>query len=567
MPEKPNECPLQFHPDPYFRRDEYALLNGEWDFGITKQREFPSSYANKIIVPFAVETKESGVGARVGKDDFLHYRKLFDSPFGQSRALLRFFFVDQVCDVYLNGKRLGHHEGGYLPFSFLVDLKEKGNDLRVVVQDDVDSPIYPRGKQSSHPGNIWYTPTSGIYGSVLLERIGEDFVRSIKLHPDFDSKSLSIEINSDSPKPPHYRVFLKGQKVLEGDGANRIDCSNIFLPWTPEEPNVFDLDLSVGDDLVHSQFAFRKIGSVLSNGHRVLALNDKPYFLSGVLDQGYWPSTGLTPPSLEAAEFDIIKMKELGFNCLRKHIKGETPFFYALCDRLGMAVIQDMVNAGAKYKTYLLLSAPFISYRFDDTKQSTIKRLGRGDKKSRDFFVSTLPGYVDYFFNFPCILAYTLFNEGWGQFNSAELTAKLASLDCNRLIDSCSGWYDQGAGDFDSHHVYFKKVRLENDHKRILSLSEFGGYKLPLQGHIQGGASFGYGTVKDEAGLTSRIERLYTDQVLPLKREGLCVAIYTQLSDVEGEMNGLLTYDRAILKVDGERIRKLNSLLRQEDGE
>lgn len=567
MPEKPSECPLQFHPDPYFRRDEYALLNGEWDFEITKQREFPSSYANKIIVPFAVETKESGVGARVGKDDFLHYRKLFDSQFGQSRALLRFFFVDQVCDVYLNGKRLGHHEGGYLPFSFLVDLKEKGNDLRVVVQDDVDSPIYPRGKQSSHPGNIWYTPTSGIYGSVLLERIGEDFVRSIKLHPDFDSKSLSIEINSDSPKPPHYRVYLKGQKVLEGDGANRIDCSNIFLPWTPEEPNVFDLDLSVGDDLVHSQFAFRKIGSVLSNGHRVLALNDKPYFLSGVLDQGYWPSTGLTPPSLEAAEFDIIKMKELGFNCLRKHIKAEMPFFYALCDRLGMAVVQDMVNAGAKYKTYLLLSAPFVSYRFDDTKQSTIKWLGRGDKKSRDFFVSSLPDCVDYFFNFPCVLAYTLFNEGWGQFNSAELTAKLASLDCNRLIDSCSGWYDQGAGDFDSHHVYFKKVRLENDHKRILSLSEFGGYKLPLEGHAQGGPSFGYGTVKDEAGLTSRIERLYTDQVLPLKREGLCVAIYTQLSDVEGEMNGLLTYDRAILKVDGERIRKLNSLLRQEDGE
>lgn len=564
---KPSEAPLQFHPDPYFRRDVYALLHGEWDFEITKQREFPIEYSKKIIVPFAVETKESGVGERVGKDDFLHYRKLFDSPFGQSKALLRFFLVDQVCDVYLNGAKLGHHEGGYLPFSFLVGLNEKENDLRVVVQDDVDSPIYPRGKQSKRPGNIWYTPTSGIYGSVLLEKIGEDFISSIKLHPDFDSRSLSIDISSSSPKPAHYRISLKGQTVLEGEYATSIDCSSIFLPWTPEEPNVFDLDLSVGGDLVHSQFAFRKIGSMMDSGHRVLSLNGKPYFLSGVLDQGYWPSTGLTPPSLEAAKFDILKMKELGFNCLRKHIKVEMPFFYALCDRLGMAVIQDMVNAGAKYKSYLLLTAPFVSYRFDDTKEKTIKRLGRGEKRSRDFFVSTLPGYVDYFFNFPCILAYTLFNEGWGQFNSAELTAKLASLDGNRLIDSCSGWYDQGAGDFDSHHVYFKKAKLHNDHKRILSLSEFGGYKLPLQGHIQGGASFGYGTVKDKDGLTKRIEDLYMGQVLPLKKEGLCVSIYTQLSDVEGEMNGLLTYDREILKVDGERIRKLNRLLREEDGE
>ena len=297
------------------------------------------------------------------------------------------------------------------------------------------------------------------------------------------------------------------------------------------------------------------------DGHKVFALNNEPLFLTGVLDQGYFPESGLTPPTDKAMADDIEVMKSLGFNCLRKHIKIEPMRWYYHADRLGMIVIQDMVNGGAPYNPFLIVSAPFIPWKKDDTKR--MNRFGRGDEASRAFFEQELVGTVERLKNCPCIAIWTLFNEGWGQFEAKRLTAKLRKLDPNRLIDSTSGWFDQGVGDFASRHIYFRKIRLKPSPNRILALTEFGGYSLRVEDHVYSHKNFGYAKTKDEKELTARLEKLYREQVIPAKKQGLSVAILTQLCDVEEETNGLLTYDRKVTKVKAKTMIALNEELKQ----
>lgn len=553
------------YPNPYFRRESFLSLDGEWDFAMDKTPFLPKEYNEKIIVPFAVETPASGIKRHVGKDDRLHYRKVFDLPehFTNEHTAIKFQAVDQVCDVYLNGAHLGHHEGGYLPFEFTVgQLKREGNVLQVEVSDDTDSPVYPRGKQSNHPGGIWYTPTSGIYGTVYLEDVPSDRIEYFRLNPDFDNRSLLIYVKKHGEGDVRYVIRYQGDRIASGLLNGPIDCSAFFHPWDIDHPNMYEIDLLFGEDKVTSQFGFRKFAPVMRDEHRVFGLNGKPTFLSGVLDQGYWPESGLTCPSLEAAYFDVSIMKKLGFNTLRKHIKVEDMRFYALCDYLGMIVIQDIVNGGAPYKNWLIMSAPFIAYHFDDKKKKKQALFGREAEASRTFFTQSLSGYVDCLYNVTSLAIYTLFNEGWGQFDAAKNTKLLSELDPTRLIDSTSGWFDQGCGDFSSHHVYFKKLKLEPS-DRILALTEFGGYSYRVKGHLYiNKRNFGYGKVKDGAALTAKIKAIYQEQVLPLLAKGLSVAIYTQLSDVENETNGLLTYDRAVLKVDESTMRQINEALR-----
>lgn len=560
------ESPLMEYPTPQFARDSYLSLNGVWDFSIDGQAESHSYYDRKIVVPFAVESPLSRVGVRIKKGDVLHYRKTFRIPsaFGKGRVLLHFEAVDQICDVYLNGSKIAHHEGGYQPFTVdLIELVRGENVLCVDVTDDTDSPIFPRGKQRNKRGGIWYTPTSGIWGSVWLESVPNEVIQRLEITPQFDDKNVQIRaIFEGKIKKSLISVSYLGREVgkaeFDESGCATISLEDAFFPWSPESPRLYDLEVQINEDKVRSYFAMRKFGVVEWNGFKAFGLNNKPYFLNGLLDQGYWPDGGLTPPSDKAMADDILAAKSLGYNTLRKHIKIEPMRWYYHCDRLGMIVIQDMVNGGSPYKFRYIALRPLFGFAVSD--EAPYQKLGRSSSRGRELFLEETKATVQRLYNCPCIAIWTLFNEGWGQFDAAKNTELLASLDHTRLIDSTSGWFDKGAGDFSSHHVYFKKVKLHNDGSRVLSLSEFGGYSLFVEMHTYSSKAFGYKKTKSEADLLKKLKSLYLEQVEPLiAKEGLSVAILTQLTDVEDEINGLLTYDRKKVKVSVMEMEKINA--------
>lgn len=564
------EKPLQEYPTPQFKRDSYFCLNGKWDFEITKSFEHPISYTNKILVPFAIEAPLSGLAQRITPQDFLHYRLFFSLPngFNHGRVLLHFEAVDQICDVFLNGVKIAHHEGGYLPFAVdMMELKDGENCLQVEVSDDTSSPIFPRGKQMDKNGGIWYTPTSGIWGTVWVESVPKEVIRSIRLTPKFDEKILQINcdfegkiVEAEAEVFTHEKSLAK--VLLDDRGNGIVDLKNFFEPWSPSHPFLYDLRIKINDDEVTSYFAMRKFSSIDFGGWKVFALNNGPLFLSGVLDQGYFPTGGLTPPSDKAMIDDLEMVKGMGFNMVRKHIKIEPMRWYFHCDRLGLLVMQDFVSGGAPYKMKYIVLRPLLNFGMDDTLSKTKKNLGREDIRSRSRFIEDLHETVKRLYNCPSICGWTIFNEGWGQFDTFQCLSLLKIQDNTRLIDADSGWYDQGLGDFDSHHIYFRKLRLSNDKKRILSLSEFGGYSYRIKDHVFSNRNFGYKNYSRKDELTRGIVSLYTDQVLPLiKNEGLSISVLTQLSDVEEETNGLITYDRQVVKVDPETMRLINDKL------
>lgn len=565
-------CPLAEYPTPQFRRESYLCLNGLWDFDIDQDPNNHIEYGYDILVPFSPETPLSGIERAVHPDDIMHYRKIFTLPdgFRQGRVLLHFEAVDQVCDVFLNGVKIAHHEGGYLPFAAdCMELRPGKNELIVDVYDNTNSPVYPRGKQSLKPGGIWYHPTSGIWGSVWLESVPNQVIQNLRIDPLFDAKKAKISVRFEGKMTDSLIVVsYRGKEVFHGSLDETLSCtvdlSGAFHPWSPEEPSLYDLKVRVNNDEVSSYFAMRKFSIVERNGFKVFGLNNKPYFLTGLLDQGYFPDGGLTPPSDEAMVNDILTAKELGFNVLRKHIKIEGMRWYYHCDRLGMIVIQDFVSGGDPVKKRLFLTAPFFNLKIDDTKKYAL--LGRKDEKGRAFFESEMPKVVERLYNVPSIAIWTLFNEGWGQFDSVRLTSCLRKLDASRLIDSTSGWFDQGAGDFKSHHIYFGKMRRDNDGSRILSLSECGAYSLLVPGHYETKKRTIYRYFGSGEKLQAAIERLYLKKIAPLRQQGLSVVIYTQLTDVEAETNGLMTYDRKVTKVNAKKMKDINDLVKFQDG-
>ena len=559
--------PLEEYPTPQFQRDSYFCLNGEWDFQLDEDKNNHSNYTQKIIVPFAVETPLSQVERPVKKGQIMHYRKTFRLPFGfrKGRVLLHFEAVDQVCDVYLNGVKIAHHEGGYLPFTVdCLELRQGDNELLVDVTDDTTSPDFPRGKQATKSSGIWYTSTSGIWGTVWLESVPNEVIQSLRITPLFDEKKVHVVARFEgkilrSKVEVFYGSRLVATATLDDDASCTIDLSRAFHPWSPDVPDLYDLRVSINFDVINSYFAMRKFSSTMRNGYRVFALNNEPLFLTGVLDQGYYPDGGLTPPSEAAMINDVRMLKNLGFNMVRKHIKIEPMRWYYHCDRLGLIVIQDFVNGGAPVKKSLFMLAPFFNLKIDDVAQSA--KLGRQSSEGKKRFEEDMGPTVERLFNVPSIAIWTLFNEGWGQFDSIRLTEKLRALDPTRLIDSCSGWFDQGAGDFESHHRYFFKPKYVGDGKRILSLSEFGAYSHVVEGHCDTKKRTLYSYYRDIRKLRKAISSLYRKQIAPLVDKGLSVAVYTQLSDVEQETNGLITYDRKVIKVDGKEMRELNGLL------
>ena len=564
------ENPLPEYPRPQLRREKWMNLNGRWRYAIRHDGGAPDIYDGEIIVPFSPESLLSGVSRQVMPGDKLWYRRTFNLPpdFQDGRVLLHFGAVDQSCQVFVNGELAGEHEGGYLPFTCEITDSLTGgeNTLTVAVTDSTSQSRHAYGKQSFRPGGIWYTPQSGIWQTVWLEPVPQNHIEDLVLTPDFDRRRVRWAIQADSPGGAAVEVRCGGEVIAEGrteaDGTGWAAIPDEhFRPWSPSDPFLYDVTVTLADgDRVESYFAMRSFGVTTIKKRRVLSLNGKPIFMSGVLDQGYWSDGLYTPPADEAMVYDIQTMKDCGFNMLRKHIKIEPLRWYYHCDRLGMIVWQDLVSGGSRLDPLVIQVLPFLNIHLRD---SSYRRFGREAEASRDQYVQDLYDTVKLLRSTPSLAVWVPFNEGWGQFDSLQMAQLLRELDPTRLVDHASGWHDQGGGDFKSRHVYFRPVRLRRDKKRVLALTEFGGYSLPVAGHVSSEKKFGYRMYETEDELLEAVERLYLGEVAPcVKRQGLSAAVYTQLSDVEDEVNGILTYDRRVLKVEPSRLRAIHRELR-----
>lgn len=539
------EIPLSSYPRPQLKRNSYFCLNGEWDFALSKSEKV-NSYDKKIIVPFPMESSLSKINKIKEKDEKLFYKKVFRLPnnFIKDKVILHFGAVDQKCTVILNNHIIGTHEGGYTPFEF--EIREKLdyiNILEVIVEDELDID-YPYGKQTSKRGGMWYTQVSGIWQTVWIESVNEEYIQSLKITPSIDSVNIKVIGNTQKKEITIYTPEGEYKEVFFGDEFTYKFTSK--RNWSPEDPYLYHFTIKTTYDEVKSYFALRELSIKEDNGKKYLYLNGNKYFFHGLLDQGYFPDGLFVPKKMSYYENDILTMKSLGFNTLRKHIKIEPLIFYYYCDKYGMIVFQDLVN-NSPYSFMHDTVLPTLGFKkLNDTK---FKR----SKKAKEIFKKEMEETISHLYNCPCICLWTIFNEGWGQFNSKENENLLRSIDNTRFIDSTSGWFDQGDSSLNSQHIYFKKIKIKYD-KRPAILSEFGGYSYKINEHsFSLDKTYGYKKFKDKKEYDKAFYNLYINEVIPELKNGLCASIYTQVSDVEEETNGLLTYDRKVLKVDKEK--------------
>ena len=547
-------CPLPEYPRPQMVREHWMSLNGAWEYAISDSKVIPERFDGTILVPFSPETELSGVGRKLEAGQYLWYRRELTLPedFAGNRLILHFGAVDQVADLWVNAQHLITHVGGYLPFEAEITsaLGEGPISLVVRVTDETDRGFHTRGKQKTKRGGIWYTPQSGIWQSVWLEAVPQSYIRSLRITPFFDD--AEVDVSADVVGREKAFAHFGGESY---ELPARIPVAD-FEAWSPEHPRLYDFTVSCGEDEVKSYFAMRKF-SVKKDGNGVprLFLNNEPYFHNGLLDQGYWPDGLYTAPTDEALQRDILTAKESGFNMLRKHIKVEPLRWYYHCDRLGMLVWQDMPCGGGRYSP-AVVSAPLVTGIH--LRDNAYGLFGRGDEAGRMEFQNELIDMVNHLYNCPCVAMWVIFNEGWGQFDAKKMTDAVRFIDNTRTIDHASGWHDQGVGDVKSEHVYFRPYRFRADKKgRAVVLSEFGGYARAIEGHCFGEKSFGYKKTESADKLELALEELYQKQIRPAKERGLAAAVYTQLSDVEDEINGLVTYDREIVKTEPERLRAI----------
>ena len=551
---------LQEYPRPQMMRESYRNLNGLWDYAITDTDTCPENWDGKILVPFSPEAELSGVGRTLLPGQYLWYRReLVEMPQTGMRLLLHFGAVDQECRVWLNGRLLGGHTGGYTAFTLdATDALAESNVLLVAVRDGTDTNELSRGKQKTKRGGIWYTPQSGIWQTVWAEWVPERYISALRITPDAARSCVRVTVQSEYDGVCY--LHFHGRRI--GGFTNRettIRVENAEL-WSPEHPKLYDFSAELGSDRVESYFALRDTAVGRDKaGRPCLLLNGKPYFHSGVLDQGYYPDGLYTAPSDEAMIYDITLMKRMGFNMLRKHIKIEPLRWYYHCDRLGMLVWQDMMNGGGDYRL-LTISAPLFTHR--SRSDHDYRRFARTDAAGRAAYYAELTEMVTQLYSCPCIVMWVPFNEGWGQFDAAEAVRRIEALDKTRTIDHASGWHDQRIGSIQSLHVYFYPYRYKPDRLgRAVVLSEFGGYQLPVAGHTWNDANFGYKGYKTPEALMEAYRKLFETQILPARRKGLAASVYTQLSDVEDEVNGFVTYDRKVEKLDAGAVRAINQRL------
>ena len=595
---------LPEYPRPQLVRDSYINLNGKWDYAITATDTVPTNFTGQILVPFSPEASLSGVNRQLLPGEYLWYRRTLpiDSKAlsDGKRVILHFGAVDSHTQVMINGHVAVTHIGGYLPFEADITpyLLPENNVLMVRVQDFTDASGDSRGKQTLKRGGIFYTAQSGIWQTVWMEYVPPCYVQNLLVTTDYDNCKVTVSLSliqhpSFTQHPASAQGAPKAQD-LPVNGSSQISLSVIalwtgnelctqtmtfpvigktvqsnvslsftlpqehFHPWSPETPALYDLQLTFGEDVVTSYFALRCF--TIEKHHPestpgevpVFCLNHKPYFLMGVLDQGYWPDGLYTAPSDEALVYDITAMKNLGFNMLRKHIKVECARFYYHCDRIGMIVCQDMVNGGSKYNMPAVNIFPTLFPKLTPhVKDNRYSLFSRSDERIRAAWETECLETVTALSFFPSIAIWVPFNEGWGQFDSERITQLIREKDNSRLIDSASGWFDQGAGDFISEHNYFRplRVNVKKWEHRALFLSEYGGFACHIKGHSSVERIYGYKRYDSLEELQTAYHELIQKSLLPLQKQGLSGAVYTQLSDVEEEVNGILTYDRKINKL------------------
>ena len=581
--------PLAEYPRPAMRRDSCEILNGPWQYAITQTAEYPAAWQGSILVPYSPEAPASGVNRTLQPGQWLHYHRLFAPPAGEGgRVLLHFGAVDYACAVQVNGHLAGGHRGGYWPFTLDITGLLNGtgrNSLWVAVQDPTGHGTQARGKQTLKPGGMFYPAQSGIWQTVWLERVPDNYIQTLTVTPDYDARTVTVRAHTAKPGGAvnlWAMVRAGGVTIAEDWGSDEADRDGAvtlhipeehFFPWSPDSPFLYDLTVGTTQgeeeqfDTVHSYFALRK-WSCAPDAHGVLrfCLNDKPILLNGLLDQGYWPEGLYTPPSDAAVERELSEVKALGFNLLRKHAKIEPQRWYYHCDRLGLIVWQDIVNGGSAYNlwfvTYLTNVLQPLLRRFPDGKACR-RLLSRAKPAGREEYAHELADTVQALRCHPCIACWVPFNEGWGQFDAGKAVQALRTLDGTRLVDEASGWFDQGGGDVHSLHNYFYPLRIRPQ-KRTVALSEYGGIAWPMPGHEPPHKTYGYGTAKDRQELTARYKKLQLKTVLPQLEKGLSALVYTQLTDVEDEVNGLFTYDRAAVKPDANAVRSVNAALAAE---
>lgn len=564
--QKQQENGWKQYPRPQMKRELYQILQGNWKLN-----------GQDIRVPFPPQSVLSEYQGQI--EDFLVYETEFRVPssFTKERILLHFGAVDQIAEVWVNDTCMGRHEGGYLMYTLDISnvVKREENNKIVVRVTDKLSKIYPYGKQRKKRGGMWYTPISGIWQSVWLENVPEDYIENIIIKPDLNGIHLQIQsfhttlTEAAGANDIRFTATIKldnGEVMTKNfDKPEGYICLSDYVcidgrkyrpkHWTPEIPYLYTMEIKSGNDVVETYFALRTIEIKEVDGCKRVCLNGKAIFLHGVLDQGYYSDGIFLPAEPEEYERDILRMKELGFNLLRKHIKVEPECFYYYCDKYGMLVMQDMVNNGG-YSFLRDTALPTFGIK---KKKDTRGRFDRRKVIFREHTEQT----IKQLYNHPCIIAYTIFNEGWGQFDSDAMYDWVKSLDDSRLIDSTSGWFKQEKSDFDSEHIYFRTVDLKVG-SRPLFVTECGGYTRMIEGHSYNPKhSYGYGSAADEKELTDMIIAMYRKMILPGIQEGICGCIYTQLSDVEDEVNGLYTYDRKICKVDKERMKQIAEQLQE----
>jgi len=576
-------CPLPEYPRPQMVREGWTNLNGLWDYAIAPRgQERVEAFDGRILVPFAVESALSGVGKPLEPDQRLWYRRTFAHPLSGlpaeagagPRVLLHFGAVDYQCDAWVNGQHVGSHTGGYLPFTFDITaaLRDGDNELRVAAWDPSDTGLQQCGKQALQPRQIWYTAVSGIWQTVWLEVVPATYIAGLKITPDLDAATVTVAV--DLAGEGHGPAAAGDIRVAVYDGDTLVASAGTQSPvtaaaaaelrisipqpkpWSPAAPHLYDLVVQAGDDTVTGYFAMRKFSLArAADGHVRFHLNDEPLFLFGPLDQGYFPDGLYTAPTDEALRFDVEYARRIGCNLIRKHVKVEPARWYAHCDRLGMIVWQDMPNGGRPVSNATTLLELAFDRRTRDDRGLAAR--GRAEEENRRQFRAELQGMIEHLYNAPCIAAWVPFNEGWGQFEARAIAAWVRELDPTRSVDHASGWFDQDGGDYCSRHIYRLSLRRRRPRRcsRAFVISEFGGYGLKIAGHAwDEERAFSVRIFATPAALAAAYDSLLEKELKPLIPRGLMAAIFTQTTDVEIEINGYLTYDRAVEKLPAARL-------------